>query len=65
MAPGPFALCVRWEGTLTPLIPLSLRAFKVEGERITEGRTYAVHTCGPLVQYWGGRGKGGTNRAER
>ena len=45
-------------GTLTPLVPLALRAFKGEGERRTEGRTYAVHACGPLVQYWGGRGKG-------
>ena len=29
------------EGTLTPFIPLSLRAFKVEGERKTEACTCA------------------------
>ena len=40
-------------GTLTPLVPLSLRAFKGEGEIRTEARTGAVHPCGPLVQYWG------------
>ena len=40
-------------GTLTPLIPLSLRAFKGEGEIRTEAHVRALHARGPLVQYWG------------
>ena len=35
------------------MIPLSLRAFKGEGEIRTEARMRALHACGPLVQYWG------------
>ena len=41
------------KGTLTPLIPLSLRAVKGEGERRTEAHVRAEHARGPLVQYWG------------
>ena len=39
-------------GTLTPFIPLSLRAFKGEGEIRTEGCIAALRQCIPLVQYW-------------
>ncbi len=44
-------------GTLTPLVPLSLRAYKGEGERRTEADACALHMRLPLVQYWG-RGEG-------
>ncbi len=44
-------------GTLTPFIPLSLRAFKVEGEIRIEAHVRALHARGPLIQYWG-KGKG-------
>ena len=37
--------------TLTPLIPLSLRAIKGEGERRTEADVGALHPRLPLVQY--------------
>ena len=40
-------------GTLSPLVPLSLRALKVEGERRTEAYACATHMRMPLVQYWG------------
>ena len=40
-------------GTLSPFIPLSLRAFKGEGERRTEAYACAMHMRMPLVQYWG------------
>ena len=46
MSPAP-------RGTLTPLIPLSLRAFKGEGEIRIEAHVRAEHTRGPLIQYWG------------
>ena len=42
-------------GTLTPLIPLSLRAFKGEGEIRIEVHVRAGHARGPLIQYWGER----------
>ena len=44
-------------GTLTPLVPLSLRAYKGEGEEKTEGCTCAKAQVHPssLVQ---GRGEG-------
>ncbi len=48
----------RRKGTLTPLIPLSLRAYKGEGEIRIEGRMGALHPCGPLIQYWGEGGMG-------
>ena len=41
--------------TLTPLVPLSLRAYKEEGERRTEADACALHMRLPLVQYWGRR----------
>ncbi len=44
------------KGTLTPLVPLSLRAYKGEGERRTEAGVGATHPRLPLVQYWGGGG---------
>ncbi len=37
--------------TLTPLVPLSLRADKGEGEIRTEARIGVERQCGPLVQY--------------
>ena len=37
------------------MIPLSLRAFKGEGEIRTEAHVGAVHPRGPLVQYLGKR----------
>ena len=40
-------------GTLTPLIPLSLRAIKGEGEIRIEAHVRALHARGPLIQYWG------------
>ena len=40
-------------GTLTPLVPLSLRAFKGEGEIRIEAHVRAEHARGPLIQYWG------------
>ena len=43
-------------GTLSPLVPLSLRAYKGEGERRTEADVGALHPRRPLVQYWGGGG---------
>ena len=43
------------KGTLTPFIPLSLRAFNGEGERRTEAYACAMHMRMPLVQYWGER----------
>ena len=63
-------------GTLTPLIPLSLRAIKGEGEIRIEAHVRAEHARGPLIQYWGERdgfrlsaagmmGGGGFNRAPR
>ena len=42
-------------GTLTPLIPLSLRAIKGEGEIRIEAHVRAEHARGPLIQYWGER----------
>ncbi len=39
-------------GTLTPLVPLSLRAFKGEGEIRIEAHVRALHARGPLIQYW-------------
>ena len=36
-------------GTLSPFIPLSLRAFKEEGERKTEAYACAMHMRMPLV----------------
>ena len=41
------------EGTLTPFVPLSLRAFKGEGEGRIEAGMGALHPCRPLLQYWG------------
>ncbi len=46
------------KGTLTPFIPLSLRACKGEGERRTEADVGALHPRLPLVQYWGGGDSG-------
>ena len=40
-------------GTLTPLIPLSLRAIKGEGEIRIEVHVRALHARGPLIQYLG------------
>ena len=40
------------QGTLTPLVPLSLRAIKGEGERRTEADVGAERQRLPLVQYW-------------
>ena len=40
-------------GTLTPFVPLSLRAFKGEGEIRIEAHVRAEHAHGPLIQYWG------------
>ena len=40
-------------GTLTPFIPLSLRAFNGEGEIRTEADACAMHMRMPLVRYWG------------
>ena len=46
------------KGTLTSFIPLSLRAYKGEGERRIEAGVGATHPRLPLVQYWG-EGRGG------
>ena len=40
-------------GTLTPLVPLSLRAYKGEWEIRIEAHVRALHARGPLIQYWG------------
>ena len=44
------------QGTLTPFIPLSLRAFKGEGEGKTEGCTCAKAQVHPSSLVLGGRG---------
>ena len=45
--------------TLTPLVPLSLRACKGEGEKRTEADPLCFGTGGlPLVQYWGEKAEG-------
>ncbi len=40
-------------GTLTPLVPLSLRAIKGEGEGKTEACTCALAQVHASVWYWG------------
>ena len=40
-------------GTLTPLVPLSLRANKGEGEKKQRGAPAPRRRCTPLVWYWG------------
>ena len=44
-------------GTLTPLVPLSLRAFKEEGERKTEACTCALAQVHASSFGTGGRGR--------
>ena len=51
-------------GTLTPLIPLSLRAFKGEGEIRIEAHVRALHARGSLIQYWGGMGMDSGSRGQ-
>ena len=38
-------------GTLTPLVPLSLRAFKGEGEKRIGAHSCALRMSVPLIQY--------------
>ena len=40
-------------GTLTPLVPLSLRAFKGEGEKRIGAHSCAKRMSVPLIQYRG------------
>ena len=43
--------CHTW-GDTAPFVPLSLRAFKGEGEIRIEAHVRALHARGPLIQYW-------------